>query len=261
MSNVKNQLKVTVLGCGGSGGVPYITGYWGECDPDNPKNHRLRPSILLQKGETSVVIDTGPDFRQQMLRLTNWNKKINAVLYTHAHADHIMGLDDLRAVRFVAGEPVSIYSDARTLRKIKKHFDFAFEERMKNYPPMAEAHELPKNGKLEIGELEIEWFYQDHGQISSIGYRIGDFAYCTDVKAFPKESFDKLYGIKQWIVDGLPYEAKQHAHIDEVKQWVEQLKPEMTYLTHMNAGCDYETLCQSLPDNVRPAYDGLELYI
>ncbi len=261
MTNKSDKLRIVVLGCGGSGGVPYLTGYWGECDPNNLKNHRLRPSVFLQKGNTNIVIDTGPDFRQQMIKLNQWDKTLEAVLYTHAHADHIMGLDDLRAIRFLSQKPIPIYSDQRTIKKLKKHFDFAFEERMKNYPPMAVAHELPENGQLILGDIHIEWFYQNHGQIKSIGYRIGDFAYCTDVKSFPKESFEKLHGIKTWIVDGLPYEANQHADIQDVKKWVDILKPDMTYLTHMNAGCDYDTLCKQLPKNIRPAYDGLEIII
>lgn len=261
--NKKKQLYVRVLGCGGSGGVPYANGYWGACDPDNPKNRRLRPSIFLRYGDTQIIVDTTPDFRQQVLSIPGWNGHLDAVLYTHAHADHIQGIDDLRSIMHQKQAPVDIYGDERTLQKIEKHFDYIFKARMDDYPPMVTPHALDeKNKSFEINGLKIEWFWQYHGQVWSAGFRIGDFAYCTDVKTFPEESYDKLHGLKYWIVDGLNKEnTHQHASIGEVQEWVQDLSPDMTYLTHMTDLNDYDTMCRTLPDHIRPAYDGLEFYV
>jgi phosphoribosyl 1,2-cyclic phosphate phosphodiesterase len=258
---MSNKTKITVLGCGGSGGVPYAGNVWGKCDPNNLKNHRLRPSVLVQKGDTNIVIDTGPDFRQQMNR-ANLQGLITAVLYTHAHVDHVMGMDDLRAFFVRNGRtPVPVYATLQTFQRIKEFFHYAFVMEHPMYPPIVQENLLPEI--LKIGGLEFTSFDQIHGDLVTKGFRIGDFAYCTDVNDLTIESLNKLTGIKTWIVGAFysPEGQTNHAGINKITEWVEFLKPEMTYLTHLTSAADYDTMCRELPPHIRPAYDGLELFI
>jgi len=226
---VAQNLKITVLGSGTSSGVPQIGGNWGVCEPSNPKNRRRRPSILIQSETTTILVDTGPDIHEQ---LTLWpTERIDAVIYTHDHADHTHGIDDLRFTK-------------------SKFYPALLDDRM--------GHDNP----FVIGDLEVQWFEQPHGAIHSLGLRIGDFAYSTDAVNFTEDHFQHLEGIKTWIVDAVRYEPHpSHAHLDMALSWVDRLKPKMTYLTHMSNLMDYDTLCAELPANVRPAYDGLVIEV
>jgi len=259
-----NKMRVVVMGCGGSGGVPYAGNVWGVCDPTNPKNARMRPSIYIEQDDTRIVIDTGPDFRLQLNRTgIKPDQLLNAVLYTHAHFDHVMGLDDLRTFWHRADKiPVPIYGSQETMAELSERFSYAVKELDPVYPATVAVNHL-SDKPLRIGDLVIENIHQVHGHMSTTGFRIGDFAYSTDLNDMPPESLKKLKGIKTWIVGSFFNDegSYNHAGFTKIKEWVEILKPEMTYLTHLTASADYETLCRILPDNIRPAYDGLELFI
>jgi phosphoribosyl 1,2-cyclic phosphate phosphodiesterase len=256
MQNFK--MRVVIMGCGGSGGVPYAGNVWGKCDPNNLKNRRSRPSVYIAKGDTRIVIDTSPEFRQQ-INATGHTGKLDAVVYTHAHVDHILGMDDLRAFWHAQGKVrIPIYGSEETLAKISRHFDYAVEEQSPDYPAIVERRIL--SSSLTIGNIHFEAFDQKHGVTTTQGFRIGDFGYSTDLHELSEDGFEKLQGVKVWVV-GVHSDAKgapNHVGLERMREWVERIKPEMTYLTHMNAFCDYDTLCRELPAHIRPAYDGLE---
>lgn len=258
---MSNKARIVVMGCGGSGGVPYSGNFWGKCDPKNPKNHRTRPSILIEKNDTRIVIDTGPEFRQQ-INAAGVIGMIDAVFYTHTHFDHVMGIDDLRAFWFKGGKkPIPAYASQETADILLKRFDYIFSQLSEKYPPMAVMNLL--QSPTIIKDLTIHSFDQGHHDITTTGFRIGDFAYSTDVKELPEASLKALQGVKIWVVGAYPDAEGQynHAGLDQVNQWIARLKPEMTYLTHLNAAADYDTLCRELPPHIRPAYDGLEIII
>lgn len=249
------------MGCGGSGGVPYAGNIWGKCDPSNPKNYRTRPSIYIESTTTKIVVDTGPDFRTQ-INNTGMTGNLDAVLYTHAHFDHITGIDDLRAF-FIRNNktPIPVYGTKETLDEIEGRFDYVFKQMNPNYPATVERRIL--QDQFTIGDIAIESFDQMHGMQMTKGFRIGDFAYSTDVKELPQVSLDKLKGVKTWIIGFYNSEEGQpnHAGLASIREWMAYVKPEMIYLTHMTASADYDQLCRDLPENIRPAYDGLELWI
>lgn len=257
-----NKTRFVIMGCGGSGGVPYAGNVWGHCNPDNPKNRRTRPSVYVANADTRIVIDTSPEFRTQ-LNATGHTGPLDAVLYTHAHSDHIQGLDDLRSVYFARGKsPVPIYGTQRTLDKITRHFDYAVETRRPEYPAIVEKRVLPEP-ELKVGSLTIRSFDQHHGPVLTKGFRIGDFGYSTDLHAMSQDGFDALRGVKIWVV-GVHSDAAgsfNHVGLDTMRQWVDRIKPDITYLTHLNAFCDYDALCRDLPLHIRPAHDGLEFVL
>lgn len=258
-----NKMRVVVMGCGGSGGVPYAGNVWRDCDPTNPKNLRTRPSVYIEKENTRIVIDTGPEFRIQLNRTgITAEQMLDGVLYTHHHCDHIMGMDDLRTFWHRNNKiPINIYATEEALLDIKKRFDYCFEAFSPDYPATVKANILSDN--LRIGSLDIETIDQIHGDIHTTGFRIGDFAYSTDVNRLPESSLKQLQGLKVWIVGSYHTDegCYNHAGLDQIREWVDILKPEMTYLTHLTAGADYDALCRKLPENIRPAYDGMELYL
>lgn len=248
-------MKVTVLGCGTSSGVPRIDGKWGKADPNNPKNRRRRVSVLVEEGDTTVIIDTSPDLREQCL--SAGVKHLNGVLYTHDHADHTHGIDDLRGFRHGMGQLVDVYGNADTLSVLKHRFDYIFEEKQ-GYPPLCRPHEIADNAVFTVGEMQVRSFPQIHGPITSLGYRIGDMAYSTDLNDLPEESVKALEGVKVWIVDALRYDPHPtHLHLDKTLEWIDRIKPERAILTHMTSEMDYETLLRDLPAGVEPGYDGL----
>ncbi len=258
---MSNKTRVVVMGCGGSGGVPYSGNFWGKCDPNNLKNHRTRPSILVEKNGTRIVIDTGPEFRQQ-INATGVTGMLDAVLYTHTHFDHIMGIDDLRAFWFKGGKvPINAYASQETANSLLKKFDYIFNQLSEKYPPMAVMNLL--QSPTIIKDLTIHSFDQGHHDITTTGFRIGDFAYSTDVKELPEASLKALEGIKVWIVGAYPDADGQynHAGLNQVNEWITRIRPQLTYLTHLNAAADYDTLCRELPKHIRPAYDGMEILI
>ncbi len=252
---------VTVLGCGGSGGVPMLGNVWGDCDPANPKNTRLRTSILVEDGDTVLLVDTTPDVRAQLLR--EKVNKINAVLYTHAHADHCHGIDDMRAMNWHMGAPIDIYGDAACIKTLTERFPYIFSptrEVARYYKPALVPHLI--DGPLEFPPLTVSPFRQDHGYMESLGFRIGNFAYTTDCKTMPEESFEALKDLDVWLVDCARIKPHPtHAHLEQTLEWIGRVKPKQAYLTHMGCELDYEALCRQLPAHVRPAHDGLKLNV
>lgn len=260
-------LKLTILGCGTSSGVPRIGPDWGACDPSNPKNSRLRCSALVEKrgenGTTRVLIDTSPDCRQQLLSVgIHW---LDGVLYTHDHADHTHGIDELRNVGFSRRQRVDVYYNERTGALLRKRFDYCFGTlEGSDYPAILNGHEIEPGKPVRIagegGEIEALPFLQQHGRIESIGYRFGPIAYSCDIKGLSEESFAALADLDVWIVDALKYTTHpSHFCVDEALEAIARVKPKRAILTHMHPDLDYETLAGELPDGIEPAYDGLTI--
>ena len=258
-------MKVTILGCGGSGGVPVIGEEWGVCDPQEARNRRLRASILVQTDAANILVDTSPDLRQQLLGVGI--DRLDAVLYTHGHADHLHGIDDLRPVNHGQGGgpiPIPIYGSATLIDLIRRRFSYvlATDDGWKGaYKPQLSPQVI--DGPLNLGGIEIRPFDQDHGFLTTLGYRFGRrFAYSTDVVAFSDEAFAALEGVEVWLVDCLRYEPhRTHSHLERTLSWIERVRPKRAILTHMNHELDYATLARELPDGVEPAYDGMRLDI
>ena len=264
-SDQVSTLRLTVLGCGSSPGTPRINGDWGACDPHNPKNRRMRASLLVERinanGRTSVVIDTGPDFRTQMLMAGVTD--LDAVVYTHGHADHIHGIDDVRSYMLTSGHLVPAYADDATLVRLREGFDYCFQTPVgSNYPPIMRPHMIAHSKPFVVagqgGELTFEPLLLVHGDIHSLGFRIGNFAYCCDVSSIPEETWPKLEGLDTLIIDALQYrEHPSHFSLDQALQVIDRLKPRQAFLTHMHIPLDYETVRSQTPDHVCPAHDGL----
>jgi phosphoribosyl 1,2-cyclic phosphate phosphodiesterase len=264
---VATRLRLTILGCGSSPGVPRITGDWGQCDPLNPKNRRMRASALVQRiserGTTSVVIDTGPDFREQMLMagLT----RLDAAIYTHAHADHIHGIDDLRGFVLEQRRLMEVHADHPTAVRLKEAFGYCFATPPGSaYPPILKLHGIEHDEPVTIrgegGALSFEPLPQIHGDIISLGFRIGGLAYCPDVSNFPPTTAARLTGLDILVIDALQYrQHPSHLSLSESLEWIEKLAPRRAVLTHMHIPLDYETVLARTHDHVEPAYDGLVL--
>lgn len=255
-------MKVTVLGCGSSSGVPMIGNEWGVCDPDNPKNRRRRPSILVEKGDVAILVDTSPDLRQQSLDAGI--ERLDAVLYTHEHADHINGIDEIRVIRRLTGNNIAAYGAPDVLAALTRRFGYLFSGHAAEgnlYRPVLDP--IPFTGPFRVGDIDVVPFEQDHGICISHGFRFGNFAYSTDVVELSDQAFATLEGVTTWIVDclrnGKPHPT--HANLEKTLQWIDRLGPERAVLTHMNHQADYEELCRVLPDGVEPAYDGMVLEI
>ncbi|MDR0556045.1 MAG: MBL fold metallo-hydrolase [Holosporaceae bacterium] len=249
-------MKITILGCGSSGGVPVLRYGWGDCDPGNIKNRRSRSSILIEVGNTSLLVDTSPDLRQQLL--DNGIDKIDAVIFTHSHYDHVGGINELRPIFCGNSALLPIYATELDLAMIKKSHFYLFEENKQEiYRTYLEPHILYE--KFSIGDISGITFVQDHGFSSSLGIRIGSFAYSTDVVSLSSANFETLKGIDSWVVgcQSLKDPKPTHAHLDLVLKWVSEISPSRTFLTHMGDSMDYETLLQTLPTSIRPAYDGM----
>ncbi|MEM9320162.1 MAG: MBL fold metallo-hydrolase [Pseudomonadota bacterium] len=259
------ELRFTILGCGSSGGVPRVGGIWGDCDPQNPKNTRLRCSLLVQRiaddGETAVLIDTSPDLRQQLLAAGIG--RLDGVVYTHSHADHVHGLDDLRPIVFNMRARLPVWADATTSQDLIGRFGYVFiQPEGSPYPPILDLHRL--DGAIEIdgpgGMIRLEPFEVDHGAMSALGFRIGDLAYLPDVSAIPDQAWPMLADLDCWIVDALrrtPHPT--HAHLERTLGWISQAQPRRAILTNMHLDLDYATVLAETPDNVGPGYDGLSI--
>jgi phosphoribosyl 1,2-cyclic phosphate phosphodiesterase len=252
-------MRITILGCGSSNGVPHIGNRWGACDPANPKNRRSRPSALVETGGVSFLIDTSPDLREQLILADV--TRIDAVLWTHQHADHVHGLDDLREICRLMESPIATYALPEHQRDIGGRFEYAFRplpEEHSYYRPVLSPHLI--DGPFDVGGVAVRPFLQDHGWQTSVGYRIGDFAYSTDVVRMDDEAFDALDGVKVWVVDCVRIEPHPvHSHLAQSLDWIRRVKPERAYFTHMGAEMDYDSLMRVLPPGVEPGYDGLTI--
>jgi phosphoribosyl 1,2-cyclic phosphate phosphodiesterase len=264
---MSGTLEYVILGCGSSGGVPRADGHWGDCDPSNPKNLRTRCSMMVRRRspegpeeETTVLIDTSPDLRLQTAAAGV--KRVDAVLFTHDHADQAHGIDDLRAFYIRSRRLTPCYMDTHTWDNLGRRFAYIFEGEG-GYPAICEPRPLPAFGAHWMidgpsGAIPVQTFDQDHGNIRSIGYRIGDVAYSSDVVNFPETSFEILAGVRVWVLDALRYRPHPtHASVEQALGWIERVRPERAILTNMHIDLDYETLRRELPPGVEPAYDGM----
>lgn len=261
-------LEFTILGCGSSGGVPRADGDWGACDPREPRNRRRRCSLLVRrKGadaahETTVIVDTSPDLREQVIDAGV--KRVDAVLFTHDHADQAHGIDDLRAFFIRQRARIPTHMDAATFASLSKRFDYIFEP-MHGYPAICEPHVIPEHGtpwrvQGPTGAVPVVTFDQDHGAIRSVGYRFGDVAYSPDVRELPEAAFEALEGLDLWIVDALRFTPHPtHAHLEKTLGWIERVRPRRAVLTNLHIDMDYNDLRGQLPTGVEPAYDGMVL--
>tara|TARA_Y100001935_G_scaffold244631_1_gene237264 strand:+ start:1017 stop:1799 length:783 start_codon:yes stop_codon:yes gene_type:complete len=257
------KIELTVLGCGSSFGVPLSYNIWGNCDPNNYKNYRSRPSIYLKKGEKSILIDTSPDLRKQLI--DNKIDKIDSVLYTHSHADHIHGINDLRSISLINRKKIPIYADNETLEVLNTSFSYLFKRAEKQgYEPILQQN-IINNEEFELEGFKIKVIKQNHGNIDSCGFIFDNkLAYNLDVKYFyDKNYLSSIKNINCWFLGCLRYEEHHsHASYDNVMEWAKKVNAKQTYLSHMTALIDYETEYKKLSVfNIYPAYDGLKLYI
>ncbi|MGE4527492.1 MAG: MBL fold metallo-hydrolase [Rhodospirillaceae bacterium] len=262
-------MKITVLGSGSAAGVPMISAGWGRCDPEEPKNHRLRASVLVESEGATILVDTGPDLRQQLLNAKV--RRLDGILYTHAHADHTHGIDEVREINRAMRAAIPVWGMDSTLMSLRNRFDYAFNgfENITSpdviiYHPWLIPHVIDTADPqpFTIGKVEVAPFLQDHGWESSLGFRFGNFAYSTDVTALSENAFAILEGVGVWIVGCLTERPHTtHADLQTVLQWVKRLRPRRTILTHMGIGLDYAMLKASLPPGVEPGYDGLTIEI
>lgn len=250
-------MKVTILGSGAAGGVPSISRGWGACDPAQPRNRRRRPSILVEQGDTRILVDTSPDCREQLLDAEV--RSLSGVLFTHDHADHMHGIDDLREINRAMQAPLPIFAAPEVVDSIRQHFPYVLgsvDEGHSIYKPMLEPHVI--TGPFSVGDVMVVPFDQDHGFCRTMGFRFGDFAYSTDVVDLPEASFAALAGVHTWAVGCLAFAPHPtHAHLDKVLEWIDRLRPARAFLTHMTPSMDYDALRARLPSGVEPAYDGM----
>ncbi len=257
-------MKVTVLGCGGSAGVPTIGNRWGVCDPLEPRNTRRRPSVLVEHGGTVLLIDTTPELRLQLIDAGV--VRLDAVLYTHEHADHSHGIDDLREINRLTNAPLPVYGLPETIAGLTERFSYAFRPLPAGdtfyYRPVLDARIIGGVEPFSIGAIQVVPFYQDHGRSTTLGYRFGDFAYSTDVKTLDEAAFATLSGITVWLVDCVgeaPHPV--HSHLANTLAWIRRVQPRRAWLTHMNNSLDYRRLVAALPAGIAPAHDGLVIDI
>lgn len=269
--------RAVILGCGSSGGVPRLggeggAGMWGDCDPDEPKNRRMRCSILVQRAHpkhrfaqgktTNVLVDTSPDMRAQLLAARCGH--LDAVLFTHDHADQCHGIDDLRMFAIAMRKRVPTYVDNATSGAILDRFAYCFEQAPGSlYPAILEKRNMAPCGAVfdikGAGAAQpVVAFLQNHGNVDSLGFRFGSIAYSSDVVGLPEESLEILNGVDTWIVDALQRKPhKTHAHLDLALEWIERVKPRRAILTNLHLDMDYQTLKNELPNGVEPAFDGM----
>ena len=262
------RFRFTILGSGSSGGVPRIGNIWGQCDPKNPKNRRRRSSALVEvfngTGKTTVLIDTSPDLREQLLDASVTH--LDAVLFTHDHADHTHGIDDLRVLVINNKRRVPVYFDAVTRRSLETRFDYCFRGRGEagkfSYPAILESHDLTAGDPVTItgagGPIDFLPFAQTHGDIISLGLRIGGLAFSSDISDVPAQSLPALENLDVWIVDALRYlPHPSHFSVKEALAWIARIAPKRAVLTHLHTDLDYDLLRAELPSSIEPAYDGM----
>lgn len=262
-------LKFTILGCGSSGGVPRPALGWGACDPNNPKNRRRRTSFLVERrnsaGITRVLVDTSPDLREQLLAADV--DHLDAVLYTHEHADHTHGIDDLRSLFIKQHHRIRVYLDEQTAAMMRTRFNYCFEAPPgSDYPPIVREHRLSAGQPVTVsgqgGEITALPVLQAHGDIASLGFRFGNVGYSCDLSSMPDASAAAFAGLDVWIVDALrerPHPS--HFSVSDALAWIERLKPRRAILTNLHADLDYDALRRKLPPLVEPGFDGLSFEI
>ncbi len=257
-------VRLTILGCGASPGVPLIGCGCATCRSENLKNRRTRASVLIEQGGKRLLVDTSPDLRQQALR-ENF-ATVDAILYTHAHADHTHGIDEVRSFNFHAQAVIPAYGIAATRDELVQRFDYAFLPPMPEYGwfrPALEWHVVPDEPitRQRIADMQVTLFRQQHGpRLTSLGIRVGGIAYSTDVNHLDEAAFEALEGVEIWVVDCLTHHpVPTHAYLEQALAWIERVKPRHAVLTHMNHVLEYDALSAQLPNGVEPAYDGLRL--
>ena len=252
-------MRVRILGCGTSTGVPKIGNEWGQCDPEEPRNYRLRTSILVESAGERMLVDCGPDLRQQLLAARV--NRLDGIIVTHAHGDHCHGIDELRPVAQAIDGPVPLHARAEVLTELKERFGYAFA-RSDFYRPIVEARELSEN--LHFGGARVRFVDQPHGGPMSLGLRFDEerhsVGYAIDFSDLTDDMAALYEGVDVWIADCLTRQPHPtHAHLDGVLGWARELRVGQLYLVHMGNGLDYRTLVAELPDWAAPAYDGLEM--
>lgn len=261
------SLVFTILGCGSSAGVPRVGSGWGACDPNNPKNRRRRCSLLVEQhgpgGVTRVLVDTSPDLREQLLDASV--SHIDGVLFTHEHADHTHGIDDLRALALHQRKRIDVYVDVPTSESLRQRFGYCFTTPQgSSYPPILREHRLEVGLPVSVegpgGAITALPILQNHGDIVSLGFRFGALAYSCDLNGLPPESIAALADLDVWIVDALRHTPHpSHWALNETLDWVARIGPRRAVLTNMHVDLDYEALREKLPAHVEPAYDGMKI--
>ena len=258
-----DRMRFTILGCGSSGGVPRLGNDWGDCDPANPKNRRRRCSLLVERigaqGTTRVLIDTSPDMREQLLEAGVGT--LDAVVYTHSHADHMHGIDDLRQIVFNMRARLPVWADGATQEALMSRFGYAFVQPQGSpYPPILDLYTI--DGPVTIegpgGRVRLEPFRVDHGSIDALGFRIGSLAYLPDAVGIPEASWRFVENLEVWIVDALrrrPHPT--HAHLAMTLDWIARARPARAIITNMHVDLDHATLLAETPAHITPAHDGM----
>lgn len=261
--------RLTILGCGSSGGVPRIGAMWGKCDPENPKNRRRRCAVLFERfgnrgGVTRVLVDTPPDIREQLIEARV--DAVDAVIFTHDHADHTHGIDDLRMVAYAMKRRIDTYFDKPTRKSLEDRFGYCFATpKGSGYAPILNAHDFAAGSEIVVegagGRIAVKAIPQIHGDIASLGLRVGNLAYSPDVSELPEAALPMLEGLEMWIVDALRYTTHpSHFSVKEALGWIDRLGVKRGVLTHMTTDLDYAALKRELPSNVEPAYDGMQIH-
>lgn len=264
---MSDEYRFTILGCGSSGGVPRLGGHWGDCDPDNPKNRRRRCSMLVERiganGTTTVLIDASPDLRSQLL--DTGTGTLDGVVFTHAHADHTHGIDDLRMIVFNMKTRLPVWADGPTQDALIARFGYAFVQPPGSpYPPILDLHGI--DGDVTItgagGPITLTPFEVNHGSIDALGFRIGGLAYLPDVAEIPEDVWPALDGLDIWVVDALRRKPHpSHAHLDLTLEWIARAAPNRAVLTNMHIDLDHAEVDQETPDHITPAHDLMQLVL
>jgi phosphoribosyl 1,2-cyclic phosphate phosphodiesterase len=261
------DIRAIILGCGSSGGVPRVGNIWGVCDPSDPRNRRRRCSLLIEgrrpdaEQPTRILIDTGCDLREQLLDAEV--DRVDAVFYTHEHADHTHGIDDLRVLALNQRRRVDVYFTPETGARLREAFGYCFVSPPgSDYPPILNAHEISAAEVITVdgpgGSIRLKPFEQEHGNIVSLGFRIGDFAYSCDLSGIPARSEDAVVGLGTWVLDALrPTPHPSHLSLPESLELIERYRPSSAVLTNLHIDMDFRTVDAQTPDHVHPAYDGL----